>query len=65
MGRKRINGEQMPARFPSGTIRRIDTVLNDGETRSSFIRRIVERELKRLESKSLSPSNRQSSAVAR
>lgn len=47
VGRPRINDEQTPARFPGGTLARIDAVLNEGEKRSDFIREAVERELKR------------------
>lgn len=49
MGRKRINDEQTPARFPAGTLTRIDSVLDEGEKRSDLIREAVERELKRRE----------------
>ncbi len=49
MGRKQINEEQTPARFPGGTLERIDRTLDDGEKRSDFIREAVERELKRRE----------------
>lgn len=49
MGRKQINHEQTPARFPEGTFDRIDKVLDDGEGRSDLIREAVERELKRRE----------------
>jgi metal-responsive CopG/Arc/MetJ family transcriptional regulator len=51
MGRKQINEEQMPARFPGGTLDRIDRVLDleTNEKRSDFIREAVERELKRRE----------------
>jgi hypothetical protein len=48
-GRPRINHEQIPARFPEGTLQRIDGTLEDGENRSDFIREAVERELKRRE----------------
>jgi len=47
MGRKKINGEQTPARFPAGTLDRIDAALDEGEKRSDLIREAVERELKR------------------
>lgn len=47
MGRKQINHEQTPARFPEGTLERIDAALEDGEKRSDLIREAVERELKR------------------
>lgn len=51
VGRKRINDpdEQTPARFPAGTLARIDDVLEEGEPRASFIREAVERELTRRE----------------
>ena len=49
MGRKRINDEQTPARFPAGTLERIDTVLEENEKRSDLIREAVEREVKRRE----------------
>lgn len=49
MGRKKINDEQTPARFPAGTLDRIDEVLADGEKRADLIRQAVERELKRRE----------------
>ena len=49
MGRKKINHEQIPARFPEGTLERIDAVLGDGEKRSDLIREAIERELKRRE----------------
>jgi hypothetical protein len=49
MGRKRINDEQTPARFPAGTLSRIDAALADGENRSDLIREAVERELRRRE----------------
>jgi metal-responsive CopG/Arc/MetJ family transcriptional regulator len=51
VGRKRINQEQMPARFPAGTLARIDAVLDSekNEKRSDMIREAVERELKRRE----------------
>jgi hypothetical protein len=49
VGRPRINDEQTPARFPGGTLARIDAVLENGEKRSDFIREAVEKELKRRE----------------
>lgn len=49
MGRKQINHEQTPARFPEGTLARIDAALEEGEKRSDLIREAVERELKRRE----------------
>jgi metal-responsive CopG/Arc/MetJ family transcriptional regulator len=47
MGRKKINDEQTPARFPAGTLARIDDSLKEGEKRSDLIREAVEKELKR------------------
>jgi metal-responsive CopG/Arc/MetJ family transcriptional regulator len=49
VGRKRINEEEMPARFPAGTLARLDALLNEKEKRSDFIREAVEREIKRRE----------------
>jgi hypothetical protein len=47
VGRRRINEEQMPARFPAGTLARIDTVLDEGEKRADLLRQAVEREIER------------------
>lgn len=47
MGRRQINHEQTPARFPEGTLARIDAALAEGEKRSDLIREAVDRELKR------------------
>lgn len=55
MGRKRINEEQTPARFPAGTLDRIDAALNDGEKRADLIREAVERELRRRKRRKSSP----------
>lgn len=52
MGRTQINFEQLPARFPAGTVARMDAVLAEGEKRSDLIRVAVERELKRREKRS-------------
>jgi hypothetical protein len=49
MGRKRINEEVMPARFPAGMLERMDAVLEKKETRADLLRRAVEREVKRRE----------------
>jgi hypothetical protein len=49
VGRPKINHDQTPARFPQGTLARIDAALSAGEARSDFIREAVERELKRRE----------------
>jgi hypothetical protein len=52
VGRRRINDEQTPARFPSGTLARIDAVLAEKEKRADLIRGAVEREIRRREQKS-------------
>lgn len=49
MGRPRINEEQTPARFPEGTLSRIDELLGPREKRADFIREAVEREIARRE----------------
>jgi hypothetical protein len=49
VGRKKINDETMPARFPKGTLARIDQLLSDKEKRADFIREAVEREIRRRE----------------
>jgi hypothetical protein len=49
VGRPKINHEQTPARFPLGTLARVDAALAKGEARSDFIREAVERELERRE----------------
>lgn len=49
VGRRQINHEQTPARFPEGTLARIDGVLKPKEKRSDLIREAVERELERRE----------------
>jgi len=54
VGRIKINDEQTPARFPEGTLGRIDAVLAEKEKRSDFIRSAVEAELARRERKSRS-----------
>jgi hypothetical protein len=62
MARLKINYEQMPARFPSGTFDRMDAVLMNGESRAELIRVAVEheianrREARRRTSKSRQPS---------
>jgi hypothetical protein len=49
VGRKRINDEGMPARFPSGTLARLDALLEEKEKRADFIRKAVEIEIRRRE----------------
>lgn len=49
VGRKKTNFEQMPARFPGGTFARVDAVLEPHENRADFLRKSVEREIKRRE----------------
>jgi hypothetical protein len=41
--------EDMQARFPAGTFKRIKAVLAEVEDRTDFVREAVERELKRRE----------------
>jgi hypothetical protein len=54
MGRKKLWGEDMQARFPEGTFARIEAVLEESEDRTDFVRAAVERELKRRERKAAS-----------
>jgi metal-responsive CopG/Arc/MetJ family transcriptional regulator len=49
VGRRRINEETTPARFPKGTLARIDELRADKEKRADFIREAVEREIRRRE----------------
>ncbi len=49
VGRRRVNFEQMLARFPEGTLARMDAAAAEGETRSDLLRVAIERELKRRE----------------
>jgi hypothetical protein len=49
MSRQRQWDENMTARFPKGTFKRIDAVLDEGEYRTDFVWEAVERELKRRE----------------
>ncbi len=49
VGRPKINSEETPARFPAGTLARIDATLAEKEKRSDFIRKAVEAELQRRE----------------
>jgi len=49
VGRKKRWNEDMQARFPEGTFARIAAVLEEGEDRTDFVRKAVERELKRRE----------------
>jgi hypothetical protein len=49
VGRKRINEEQTPGRFPAGTLARMDALLGEKESRADLIRLAVERELERRE----------------
>lgn len=44
-GRPKTNFEQMPARFPEGTLTRIDAVRGADETRTDFLRVAVENEI--------------------
>lgn len=51
MGRLKKWAEDMQARFPEGTFARIESVLEEGEDRTDFVREAVDRELKRRERK--------------
>jgi hypothetical protein len=62
VGRVKINDEQYPAKFPEGTLARIEAVLEGKEKRSDFIRAAVERELKRRERVKASPPTQPSRA---
>jgi hypothetical protein len=46
----------MAARFPAGTLARIDAVLRDKEYRTNFVWQAVEKELKRREAKPAKPA---------
>lgn len=52
VGRPRLWDEDMQARFAKGTLKRIETSLADGETKTDFVREAVEKELKRRERRS-------------
>jgi hypothetical protein len=47
MVRAKLWDEDMQARFPEGTFKQIETVLNEDESRTDFVREAVEPELKR------------------
>jgi hypothetical protein len=49
MAPKKLWDENMQARFPKGTFKRIKAVLKESEERTDFVREAVERELKRRE----------------
>jgi hypothetical protein len=55
MARAKLWEEDMQARFPKGTFKRIKAVLDDGEDRTDFVREAVERELRRRQKKSEKP----------
>jgi hypothetical protein len=46
VGRKRLFTENMLARFPEGTFKRIRAVLEKREDRTEFVRTAVEKELR-------------------
>lgn len=48
-GRPQINHEQASARFPEGTLKRIEKALEKDEGQADFLREAVKRELKRRE----------------
>lgn len=47
VGRKKLYPERADARFPKGTLDRIEAVLDGKEVRQDFLRAAVERELRR------------------
>lgn len=47
MGRPKRNFEQIPGRFPEGTIERIDAVRGKEETRTAFLQAAIEGEIAR------------------
>lgn len=47
--------EKVLQRFPEGTMERIDAVKADEEDRATFVRRAVEREIRRRERRTLMP----------
>ncbi len=49
MGRIKRWAEDMQARFPEGTFARIAAVLVDGEDRTDFVRKAVEKEIESRE----------------
>lgn len=61
VGRVKINDEQYPAKFPEGTLARIESVLEGKEKRSDFIREAVEKEILRR----LTLKSKQRQAMAR
>jgi hypothetical protein len=46
MGRRQINFERIPGRFPLGTLAEIDQALEEGEKRADFLRKAVRCELR-------------------
>ncbi|NQE62983.1 hypothetical protein E1H18_3239 [Caulobacter sp. RHG1] len=49
VGRTKVNFEQMAARFPEGTLARMDDARRADETRTAFVQEAVENEIKRRE----------------
>jgi hypothetical protein len=49
MGRKKRWSEDMVARFEEGTFKRMDSLREEGEDRTDFVREAVEREIRRRE----------------
>ena len=47
VGRPRVNYDQMPARFAAGTFDQIDALLDEGETRTMFLRVAVDEKIRR------------------
>lgn len=63
MGRIQINYEALTARFPEGTLDRIDSVLRKGEAKAEFIRESVLTKLKMRERGKAAPANDQEDAA--
>lgn len=47
VGRRKVNYDQTPARFPEGTLAKVDALCEPGESRADFLREAVDREIKR------------------
>lgn len=47
VGRRKINFEQYPAKFPEGTLSRARALLSKGEKFADMLREAVEREIRR------------------
>ena len=54
---KNDHARSMPLRFPPGLRERMDTVLRDGENRTSFIQQLIVNEVERRERDAQKPVN--------